>query len=105
ATPAARLAELPDKRQVRVAGVIIMRQRPGTAKGITFVTLEDETGTANLVLHKPIWERFHKIARHSNAWFVRGRLESRHGVLHVVVQHLQDMHQELTHLVPSRDFQ
>jgi error-prone DNA polymerase len=104
ATPAARLGELPDRRQVRVAGVIIMRQRPGTAKGITFVTLEDETGTANLVLHKPIWERFHKIARHSNAWFVRGRLESRHGVIHVVVQHLQDMHDELTHLVSSRDF-
>ncbi len=105
ATPAARLAELPNRRQVRVAGVIILRQRPGTAKGITFVTLEDETGTANLVLHKHIWERFHKIARHSNAWFVRGRLESRHGVIHVVVQHLQDMHDELTHLVPSRDFQ
>jgi len=105
ATPAAKLAELPDRRQVRVAGVIILRQRPSTGKGITFVTLEDETGTANLVLHKHIWERFHKVARHSNAWFVRGRLESRHGVIHVVVQHLQDMHHGLTHLVPSRDFQ
>ena len=105
ATPAARLAELPDRRQVRVAGLIILRQRPGTAKGITFVTLEDETGTANLVVSMPIWERFHKIARHSNAWFVRGRLESRHGVIHVVVQHLQDLHEELTHLVSSRDFQ
>jgi len=104
ATPAAQLAELPNRRQVRVAGLVLLRQRPSTGKGITFVTLEDETGTANLVVHKAVWERFHAVARHSNAWFVRGRLESRHGVIHVVVQHLQDMHDELTHLVQSRDF-
>jgi error-prone DNA polymerase len=104
-TPAAGLADVPDRRQVKVAGLVILRQRPSTGKGITFVTLEDETGAANLVLHKHIWERFHQVARHSNAWFVRGRLESRHSVIHVVVQHLQDMHQELTGLVRSRDFQ
>lgn len=105
ATPAAQLASLPHRRQVRVAGLILLRQRPSTGNGITFATLEDETGTVNLVLYKSIWERFHAIARHSNAWFVRGRLESRHGVIHVVAQHLQDMQHELTHLVPSRDFQ
>ena len=104
ATSAAQLAALPNRRQVRIAGLILLRQRPGTSKGITFVTLEDETGTANLVLSKPVWERFHAVARHSNAWFVRGRLENRHGVTHVVVQHLQDMHCELTKLVQSRDF-
>ena len=104
ATPAAQLARLPDRRQVRVAGLVLLRQRPSTGKGITFVTLEDETGTANLVVHKPIWERFHAVARHSNAWFVRGRLESRHGVIHVVVQHLQDLQDELSRLAPSRDF-
>jgi len=105
ATPAAQLANLPHRRQVRVAGLILLRQRPSTGNGITFATLEDETGTVNLVLYKSIWERFHAIARHSNAWFVRGRLESRHGVIHVVAQHLQDMQHELTHRVPSRDFQ
>jgi error-prone DNA polymerase len=104
-TPAEMLARLPNNRQVRVAGLIILRQRPSTGKGITFVTLEDETGIVNLVLHKHIWERFHKLARHSNAWFVRGRLESRQSVIHVVVQHLQDMQHELTQLVKSRDFQ
>jgi error-prone DNA polymerase len=103
-TPAAQLHELPDRRQVKLAGLIILRQRPGTGKGITFVTLEDETGIANLVVNKPVWERFHQVARHSNAWFVRGRLEQRHGVIHVIVQHLQDLHDELAQLVQSRDF-
>ncbi len=104
AIPAKKLAETPNNRHVRVAGLIILRQRPSTGKGITFVTLEDETGVANLVLHKQVWERFHKVARHSNAWIVRGRLESKYSVIHVVVQHLQDMHEQLTQLVQSRDF-
>ncbi len=103
-TPAARLPQIPNNRQVKVAGVIILRQRPSTGKGITFVTLEDETGVANLVLHKHIWERFHRTARHSNAWLVRGRLESRHRVIHVIVQHLEDLHEQLTTAVSSRDF-
>jgi error-prone DNA polymerase len=102
--PAERLAQLPHNRQVKVAGVILMRQRPGTGKGITFVTLEDETGIVNLVVYKDIWERFHRIARHSNAWLVRGRLERRHRVIHVIVQHLQDLHEQLASLVASRDF-
>ena len=52
-------------RPVKVAGLVILRQRPSTGKGITFVTLEDETGIANLVLHIAIWERFHQVTRHS----------------------------------------
>lgn len=102
--PAERLLQLPHNRQVKVAGMITMRQRPATGKGITFVTLEDETGVVNLVVYKHIWERFHQVARHSNAWLVRGRLERRERVVHVLVQHLQDLGQQLTHLVASRDF-
>ena len=102
--PADRLAQLPHNRQVKVAGVVIMRQRPSTGKGITFVTLEDETGVVNLVVYKDIWEQFHRIARHSNAWLVRGRLERRHRVIHVIVQHLQDLHEQLSQVVSSRDF-
>jgi error-prone DNA polymerase len=102
--PAERLAQLPHNRQVKVAGVILMRQRPSTGKGITFVTLEDETGIVNLVVYKDIWERFHRIARHSNAWLVRGRLERRHRVIHVIAQHLQDLDEQLVSLVASRDF-
>ena len=56
--PSKRLAKLLDGSFVRVAGLVLVRQRPGTAKGITFVTLEDETGVANLIIRMDVWERF-----------------------------------------------
>ena len=70
---------------------MLLRQRPSTAKGITFVTLEDETGTMNLVLHQRVWERFYTIARRSPAWIAEGRLESRQSILHVIVSRLEDL--------------
>ena len=75
---------------VCVAGLVLLRQRPSTAKGITFVTLEDETGTANLVLHQSTWEKFYNVARRSSAWIAFGRLESKYSVIHVVVDRLYD---------------
>ncbi len=54
---AEELKTLPDSKPVRVAGIVLVRQRPGTAKGITFVTLEDETGTANLIVRPAVWRR------------------------------------------------
>ena len=66
--PAAELPQLRDGQFVRVAGLVLVRQRPSTAKGITFVTLEDETGLVNLVIRPNIWERYYKIARTSPAW-------------------------------------
>ena len=62
-TTAAGLAELANETPVRVAGLVLLRQRPGTAKGITFVTLEDETGTVNLVVHQQTWDRYYRVAR------------------------------------------
>ncbi len=103
-TAAENLVRVTHRRPVAVAGMVLLRQRPSTSKGITFVTLEDETGIINLIVHKAIWSRFHAIARHSNAWLVRGRIENRHRVIHVVVQSLQDLHDELSRLAPSRDF-
>ncbi len=94
-----------DNRQVRVAGLVILRQRPSTAKGITFVTLEDETGTANLVVKPDIWERYRQICRTSTAWIAHGKLEKRSGVIHVVVNRLDDLAAELQALrIKSRDF-
>ena len=63
---------------------------PSTAKGITFVAIEDETGTANLVLHTRVWEKFYNVAKRSSAWVVFGRLESKHSVIHVVVDRMYD---------------
>ncbi len=103
--PAAALPKLRDGRHVRVAGLVLLRQRPGTAKGITFVTLEDETGSINLVLFAAVWKRFFRVARTSNAWLVDGKLENRNGVIHVIAGRITDLAGEVHGLsVRSRDF-
>jgi error-prone DNA polymerase len=102
---AADLANLRDGRHVRVAGLVLLRQRPGTAKGVTFVTLEDETGTINLVLFATVWQRFFRVARTSNAWLVDGKLENRKGVIHVIAGRITDLSGEVEGLtLRSRDF-
>lgn len=103
--PAGGLPSLRDGRHIRVAGLVLMRQRPSTAKGITFVTIEDETGAMNLVMFAAVWKRFFKIARVSNAWIVDGKLENRQGVIHVVVGRVEDMSEMINNLPTStRDF-
>jgi error-prone DNA polymerase len=105
-TPAIALAELPNDRFVRVAGLVLVRQRPGTAKGITFVTLEDETGTANLIIRQNIWERFYRAARTAVALIAHGRLQIKDEVIHVLVSRLEDLSDRLPSLrSQSRDFQ
>ncbi|RMF38068.1 MAG: DNA polymerase III subunit alpha [Planctomycetota bacterium] len=103
--PAKRLSSVRDGRFVRVAGLVILRQRPSTAKGITFVTLEDETGVINLVVKPEVWQRHYRIARRSNAWLVHGVLENREGIVHVVVARLHDLTEQIgTPDQRSRDF-
>jgi len=68
---------------VRVAGHVIVRQRPGTAKGMCFLTLEDETGTANAVVTPPLYERSRVVLNTSPLLEVAGRLERVDGVTHV----------------------
>ena len=104
--PAAKLASLQDGRFVRVAGLVLVRQRPSTAKGITFVTLEDETGTANLIVRIDVWERFYTVARTAAAFIASGRLQNQKGVIHVLVSRLENMNERLNELrTGSRDFQ
>ncbi|MCC6512167.1 MAG: error-prone DNA polymerase [Pirellulaceae bacterium] len=104
-TTAAELKLQRDQKFVRVAGLVLLRQRPGTAKGITFVTLEDETGSINLVLRPDVWDRHYTLARTSNAWLVTGVLENREGVIHVVVGTLADLSKQVEGLtLRSRDF-
>ena len=103
-TVAADLVSLKNGVSVTVAGLVLLRQRPSTAKGITFVTLEDETGTLNLVVHQHTWERYYRICRRSPAWIAYGELQTAESVIHIVVKHLE----ELTNLpalkTTSRDF-
>jgi error-prone DNA polymerase len=104
-TPAGELEKIRHGRHLRVAGLVLLRQRPGTAKGITFATIEDETGLANLVIRPEIWERFYRIARRSPAWIAHGCLENKEGVIHLVVNRLEDLSALLGNLrLQSRDF-
>jgi error-prone DNA polymerase len=102
---ATQLKCLQNKRRVRVAGLVLLRQRPSTAKGITFVTLEDETGTMNLLVHQATWKRFYQVARRSPAWLANGHVECKDSVIHVIVNRLEDLSQVLGPVtVRSRDF-
>jgi error-prone DNA polymerase len=108
-TPARGLAELKNGVPVIVAGLVLLRQRPGTAKGITFVTLEDETGTVNLVVHQQTWDRFYRIARRAPAWIVHGHVQTVKSefamVIHVVAERLEALGEQLRQLdVKTRDF-
>ena len=73
---------------VHVAGVVTHRQRPMTAQGTTFLSLEDETGLINVVVSKGCWARFRRVAREAAAMVIRGRLERSEGVINIVAEHL-----------------
>ncbi|HYO25703.1 MAG TPA: OB-fold nucleic acid binding domain-containing protein, partial [Lacipirellulaceae bacterium] len=104
-TPASALFKWTHGRSVKVAGLVLMRQRPGTAKGITFVTLEDETGIANLIIHARVWKRYELAARRATALLASGRLERKDRVVHVIVQRLENLESRLQQLRHhSRDF-
>ncbi len=90
AIPNAALETGRDGRRVRVAGVVLVRQRPGTAKGVVFVTIEDESGIANLVLWPSIFERYRPIAMGARMMLVHGRIQRAEGVTHVVAERLED---------------
>jgi error-prone DNA polymerase len=105
AVPASELPGKLDGASVSVAGLVLVRQQPGTAKGIIFVTLEDETGIVNLIVRPAVWQRFRSVARQAVALLARGKLQHSQQVTHVLVNSLAD----LSSLVPqlgsaSRDF-
>ncbi|MCA9568980.1 MAG: error-prone DNA polymerase [Myxococcales bacterium] len=82
------LPETPSGTAVRCAGLVSSRQRPGTAKGVVFMTLEDETAMANLVLWPDTWERYRKLARHASLLGVDGELQRQGDAVSVLVQHV-----------------
>ncbi|MBU4213571.1 MAG: error-prone DNA polymerase, partial [Actinobacteria bacterium] len=88
--------------RVSVAGVVTHRQRPGTARGVTFLSLEDETGLLNVICSAGVWQRFRTAARTSAALVVRGRLEQADGATNLVAEHLAPL--SLRVRTSSRDF-
>ncbi len=82
-----------------VAGLVILRQRPGTAKGVIFLTLEDETGIVNVVVWRKIYERFRRAVISGRLLKVTGRMQRAHSVTHVIAEEIEDISGMLDMLV------
>ena len=103
--PAAEVAQLPDGASVRTGGLVLTRQRPGSASGVIFVTLEDETGHVNLVVWSRVADRQRKVLLGARLLGVSGRLQREGNVLHVVVERMEDRSALLGALIaPARNF-
>lgn len=84
---------------VKVAGLVLVRQRPGTAGGICFMTIEDETGFANVVIFESLFEKYRKAILQSHLIMVEGRLQIEKEVIHVIVKHCYDLSKLLRQLI------
>lgn len=91
-----------DRRWVHVAGLVLVRQRPGSAKGVMFITLEDETAVANLVVWTKFFEKYRRVVLGSGMIGVKGRVQREGEAVHIVARELIDMSAELAS-VGSRD--
>jgi len=101
----AQLLRRPNGCRVRAAGLVTMRQRPGTAAGVTFLTLEDETGWLNVIVWANVHDRQRRVLRESRLLAVEGELQHADGVSHLIAQRLLDWSDLLDGLNPqSRDF-
>ncbi|WP_241462530.1 OB-fold nucleic acid binding domain-containing protein [Tateyamaria sp. ANG-S1] len=81
----------PVNARIAVAGLVILRQRPGTAKGVIFLTLEDETGVVNIIVWRHIYERFRRAVVAGRMLKVTGRLQRAHNVTHVLAEEIEDI--------------
>ena len=82
------LVAMPDGQRARYAGLVICRQRPGTASGVTFMTLEDETGFVNVVVWPAVFDSYATLVKTSPFLGVTGRLQVQQGVMHVIAEEL-----------------
>jgi error-prone DNA polymerase len=89
--PARELATLNSGRRVEVSGIMLVRQRPGSASGVVFATLEDETGVSNIIVWPKIFEKFRRTILGSRLLGVKGKLQIESGVIHVIAGKLTDL--------------
>lgn len=82
-----------------MAGLVLVRQRPGTAKGVIFVTIEDEFGVANIVIWQKTYQTYRRAVIAGRMLRVTGRLQRQSGVTHVVAEHIEDISDMLDELV------
>ncbi|MGZ9810713.1 error-prone DNA polymerase [Pseudoroseicyclus sp. H15] len=96
------LARMRNGQRLKLAGLVLLRQRPGTAKGVCFVTLEDEFGTANLVIWEKVFATFRKQVMQSRLMVVHGRVQRDVEIVHFVVERVEDRTDALMRLGPER---
>ena len=101
--PASTLASLRDGTFVSVAGAVIARQRPGTAKGFVFLSLEDETGIANIIIAPPLFEKAHATVVHRSFLVISGTLQNQDGVISVKAGSIEPFAISQAEM-PSHDF-
>jgi DNA polymerase III alpha subunit len=108
AVPASALADegrFPNGREAAVAGLVLVRQRPATASGIVFLTVEDESGSANLIVRPSVYERHRAAAARALLVHARGTVERQGIVVHLLVREVEDLDGWMSSLATrSRDF-
>ncbi|HAJ22930.1 MAG TPA: error-prone DNA polymerase, partial [Rhodospirillaceae bacterium] len=97
--PALHLADTEDGTTVSVAGLVLVRQRPGSAHGVIFATIEDETGTANIVVWTDVFERYRRPLLTARLMRVTGKLQREGIVIHVIAQTIEDRSDRLDRLL------
>jgi len=97
--PLSFLQNAPSGRRVSVAGLVICRQRPGSAKGVVFLTMEDETGNGNVVVWPDRFERFRRVVIGARLIRIEGRVQRNGIVVHLVAEHVSDMSDDLVQLM------
>jgi error-prone DNA polymerase len=85
------LAAIPSGRRVTVAGLVLVRQRPGSANGVIFMTLEDETGVANTIVWPKVFETFRPVVLGARLISLTGKLQSEAGVIHIIADRIDDL--------------
>ncbi|KQB95809.1 DNA polymerase [Loktanella sp. 1ANDIMAR09] len=100
--PTRALQDMRNGWQIKLAGIVLIRQRPGSAKGVCFITLEDETGVANLVVWPKVMEAYRKVIMRARVIDVRGTIQRDADVIHVVAHHLTDRSDALERLSHDR---
>ena len=101
ALPHMRLDEPPQGALVTVAGLVLVRQRPGTAKGVIFITLEDETGISNVIVWRKTYEKFRRAVIAGRLLRVTGHLQRDGQVVHVIAQKVEDISHMLDSLLEA----
>jgi error-prone DNA polymerase len=101
--PAEKLRDVPAGRVITTAGIVLVRQQPGTASGVIFASLEDETGLSNIIIWPKVFEKYRQIVLGSRLLAVRGEVQKEGLVVHVIARHLIDMTLMLRELAAGID--